>query len=159
MESSENFPREGKLLGVDFGTKRVGLAVSTPDQVIASPLEVYQRRNESQDAKHYLEVVKEYRISALVMGLPIHLSGADSQSARRAREYGDWLVKLTGLPILYWDERFTSAVAEDQMIGIDMTRKQRKRRMDMVAAQIMLQAYLDYCAKQDEADAADSDEI
>lgn len=143
MTFSEDFPRAGKLLGVDYGTKRVGLAVSTYDQKISSPLEVYQRRNETLDSKYFREIVQDYTIAGLVVGLPIHLSGGEGQSARGAREYGQWLVKLTGLPILFWDERFTSAVADDHMIGIDMTRKQRKRRIDMVAAHIMLQAYLD----------------
>ncbi|TWT58704.1 putative Holliday junction resolvase [Thalassoglobus neptunius] len=143
-ESSEDFPQTGRLLGVDYGTKRVGIAVSTPDQKIASPLEILTRQNENYDAKYFKEVISEYRISALVVGLPIHVNGTEGQKAREAREYGGWLSQLTNLPVKYWDERYTSVAAEDCMIGIDFTRKQRKRRMDMVAAQIMLQAYLDH---------------
>ncbi|MEW4488050.1 Holliday junction resolvase RuvX [Thalassoglobus sp. JC818] len=159
-ESSEDFPQTGKLLGVDYGTKRVGVAVSTPDQKIASPLEILTRQNERHDAKYFQELVSEYRISALVVGLPIHVNGTEGQKAQEAREYGGWLAQLTGLPVKYWDERYTSVAAEDYMIGIDFTRKQRKRRMDMVAAQIMLQAYLDHqeTLRRDEAAKAEENE-
>lgn len=141
--SSDEFPQEGALLGVDYGTVRVGLAISTREQNIASPLEIYQRRNERLDGKYFQELVADYRIKGLVVGLPMHVSGEEGQSARQAREYGAWLAELTQLPLVFWDERYTSAAAEDHMLGIDMTRKQRKRRVDMVAAQIFLQAYLD----------------
>lgn len=144
--SSKEFPDEGPLLGIDFGTVRVGLAISTREQNIASPLEIYERRNEKLDAKYFQEIVQEYRIKGLVCGLPLHVNGQEGTSAQLARQYGAWLAELTDLPIVYWDERFTSAVAEDHMLGIDMSRKKRKRRLDMVAAQIFLQAYLD--AKQ-----------
>lgn len=146
--SSENFPEEGRLLGIDFGTVRVGLAITTREQNIASPLEIYQRKNETLDAKYFQEIVKENRVVGLVVGLPLHVNGDESVSATRAREYGKWLSELTGVPVLYWDERYTSAVAEEQMIGIDLTRKQRKRRLDMVAAQIFLQSYLDTKLKE-----------
>lgn len=144
----EEFPSEGQLLGVDYGTVRVGIAISTREQNIASPLEIYNRCNERLDAIYFKELTDEYRIKGLVVGLPMHINGEEGETARHAREYGAWLVEVTGLPILFWDERFTSSVAEDYLIDADMTRKKRKKRIDMIAAQIMLQACLETRAKR-----------
>ncbi len=155
---NEDFPREGQLLGVDYGTVRVGLAISTREQNIASPLEIYNRRNEHQDGKYFAELVADYRIKGLVVGLPMHVNGEEGETARHAREYGKWLVEVTNLPILFWDERYTSSVAEDHLIGVDLTRKQRKKRLDMIAAQIMLQAYLDTTAKREQMAREEDDE-
>lgn len=149
-KSSDDFPSDGRLLGVDFGTVRIGLAITTREQNIASPLEIYQRRSEGLDAKYFKELVDENRVKGFVVGLPMHINGEEGASAIKAREYGAWLSKLTDLPVLFWDERFTSSIAEDHMIGVDLTRKQRKRRIDMVAAQIFLQSYLDTKKKSEE---------
>ncbi|WP_166824964.1 Holliday junction resolvase RuvX [Thalassoroseus pseudoceratinae] len=137
------FPTNGRLLGVDYGTKRVGLAVSSPDQKFAGPLENYNRRTEPLDAKHFLQVVSENRIKALVVGLPVHLSGDEGQKAKESREFGQWLADLTGLPIRYWDERYTSARAEEALLEAGLSKKKRQARLDKLAAQFMLQAYLD----------------
>jgi putative Holliday junction resolvase len=142
--STTSFPPAGRLLGVDFGTKRVGLAISTPDRTIASPLSIYHRRNESLDARSYQSLIEDYRIVGIVVGLPIHVSGEESQKSWEARKYGNWMATISGLPIEFWDERYTSAVAEEYLLGADLTRQQRKQRLDMVAAQIMLQAYLEF---------------
>jgi putative holliday junction resolvase len=139
----EEFPAEGRLLGVDFGTRRVGLAVSTREQNISSPLEVYERKNPQIDARYFRELVQEERIVGLVVGLPMHVGGEEGQKAREAREYGAWLARTTGLPVSFWDERYTSAAADEFLINIDMSRKKRKRRLDMIAAQIILQGFLD----------------
>jgi len=149
------FPEQGTLLGVDFGTKRVGLAISTPDQTIASPLEIYTRRNEHLDARYFRELLSNYRIKGLVIGLPIRaMSGDENPKSREARAYGAWLAELSGLPVLFWDERYTSAAAEDYLLHAELTSRQRKKRVDMVAAQILLQAYLHRNLGQD-AQAAD----
>ncbi len=141
-------PIYGALLGIDYGTVRIGIAISTPDQVIASPLEIYHPHNDDQDARYYKQVIEDYRIKGIVIGLPIHLSGHESQMSQEVREFGKWLGEVTGLPYTFCDERFTSSVAEDHLIGIDMTRQQRKKRLDMIAAQILLQAFVDCRKKQ-----------
>lgn len=140
---ADDFPRQGRLLGIDFGTKRVGVAVSSPDQTIASPLENYTRRSEVHDATHFRRLAEEYRAVGLVVGLPVHLSGDEGGKAREARAYGTWLSATTGLPVRYWDERYTSLTAESYLFAAEMTKKQRKARLDMLAAQILLQAFLD----------------
>lgn len=138
-----DIPPSGRLLGVDYGTKRIGLALATPDRTFASPLETYERRNEQLDTRYYRSIIEDYRPCGIIIGLPIHVNGEESQKSREARQYGQWLHQITGLPVSYWDERFTSAAAEDYLLDADLSRQQRKKRIDKVAAQIILQAYLD----------------
>ena len=133
-------PSTGRLLGLDYGTKRLGIAVSNPDQTIASPLENYTRRDKNQDGRHLQELAQEYRIAGVVVGLPMHMGGEEGEKAREARAFGGWVQTLTGLPVRYWDERCTSAAAEQHLLAADLSRKKRKARMDMLAAQIILQA-------------------
>lgn len=141
--SPAEFPREGRLLGVDYGTRRLGFAVSTPDQTIASPLANYERRDERLDASRLAEIVEEYRVVGLVIGLPVHMSGDEGGKAHEARTFGTWAAGVTGLPVRYWDERHTSLIAESYLMGADMSRKKRKARLDMLAAQVLLQRFLD----------------
>lgn len=133
----------GPLLGIDFGTVRVGLAICDRDQKIAVPLLIYERQKREQEAEYYLQLVKKERIVGLVMGLPVHMSGSESKKSQQVRAYGDWLKQITGLPVLYCDERFSSAFAWDELKAGGLKASQRKKQLDKVAAQIMLQAYLD----------------
>lgn len=138
------FPEKGRLVGIDYGTKRIGIAVCTGERTIASPVEIYQRRDVSQETKYFRSLVEEHRPVGFVVGLPLHVGGEESQKCREARTFGQWLNQVTGLPVTFWDERYTSAVAEEYLLGAELTNKQRKKRIDMVAAQIMLQGFLDY---------------
>ncbi len=137
------FPSAGPLLGLDYGTRRIGLAVSTPEQNLASPLENYTLRSESLDTKFLREVVADYRIVGLVVGLPVHMSGDEGEKAAEARAFGAWVSGLTGLPVEFRDERCTTSAAEHLLREAGLSRQQRKSRLDKLAAQIMLQAYLD----------------
>ncbi len=134
---------KGVLLGIDYGTVRIGLAVSDPDRIIASPLETHTRASESNNAAYFAKVATEYRVVGLVVGLPLHSDGQESDSSRAARAFGAWLAKVTKLPVVFWDERFTTALAEDALLGAKLTNKKRKERRDRVAAQMILQAYID----------------
>ncbi|NOX55390.1 MAG: Holliday junction resolvase RuvX [Planctomycetes bacterium] len=140
---SARVPDQGALLGLDFGTKRIGIAISTPEQTIACPLENYTRRGESADAAHLTALVREHRVVGIVVGLPVHMSGEEGEKARQARRFGRWVSRVTGLPVQFWDERFTSSLADDLLRQADLTRKKRKARRDKLAAQIMLQSFLD----------------
>jgi putative Holliday junction resolvase len=131
------------LLGVDYGSVRIGLAISDPDRKIAFPLATYIRRNRAQDAEYFRDVITEQAVAEIVLGLPIHLSGHEGQKANEARVFGKWLGELTGLPIKFWDERFTTVEAENALLSAGLTSKRRKARRDRVAAQILLQSYLD----------------
>jgi len=133
---------KGRLLGVDYGTVRVGLAVSDPDRIIASPLATYTRRDLEVDASYFRDLTQRESIIGLVVGLPVHLSGREGQKAAEARAFGKWLVDVTKLPLVYYDERFTTVQAESALWEAGLTHKRRKDRRDRVAAQMLLQVYL-----------------
>jgi len=133
----------GRLLGVDYGKVRVGLAITDPERCLASPLATYIRRSAEQDARFFRELVKVEEIVAMVVGLPVHNDGREGEQAAAARAFGEWLVGTTRLPVHYFDERFTTVEAESLLLSAGLTNKRRKARRDRVAAQIMLQSYLD----------------
>jgi putative Holliday junction resolvase len=135
------------VLGVDYGTVRVGLAISDPDRIIASPLTTYARRNPTLDAEYFRTLVKAERVVGLVVGLAMHSGGEEGIKARECREFGAWLVETTGLPLAMWDERFTSSLAEDALLEAGLTKRRRKERIDRVAAQLILQGYLESRAR------------
>ncbi len=136
-------PRRGRVVGIDYGTVRVGIALSDPDRTIASPYENYTRRGEKQDAKYFGQLAEEERAALFVVGLPVHLDGRESEKSIEARAFGRWLSEITGVDVVFYDERFSSAEAEYALMEADMTKKRRKKRLDMLAAQIMLTAYLE----------------
>ncbi|EDL60688.1 Holliday junction resolvase RuvX [Gimesia maris] len=137
------FPAEGRLLGLDYGTKRVGIAISTFEQNIASPLDNYNRQSLPQDQKHLLSIITEYRCKGLVVGLPVHMSGDEGQKAKEARQFGNWVSQFAEIPVRYWDERYSSATAEEILVNLNMSRNKRKAYLDKLAAQIILQSFLD----------------
>ena len=136
-------PPKGALLAFDYGSVRIGLAVSDPDRIIASPLETYTRKSEVADATHFVRLAAEQRAVGLVVGLPLHADGRESDKSREAREFGAWLAGVTGLPVVFWDERFTTALAEDALLGAKLTHRKRRERRDRVAAQMILQSYIE----------------
>jgi putative Holliday junction resolvase len=132
-----------RILGIDYGSVRIGLAVSDPDRKIAFPLATYTRHSRNADTTYFLELIEQQEIGALVVGLPVHLSGREGQKAVEARAFGKWLAEVSGLSVVFADERFTTVEAESALWSAGLTNKKRKERRDRVAAQIMLQAYLD----------------
>jgi putative Holliday junction resolvase len=145
--------REGRVLGLDYGTKRVGAALSDPSRSIATPLEVYQRRDPVQDARHYQELVHEHEVGRIVVGLPLHTGGSEGALAQAARAWGTQLAQATGVPVIFYDERYTTVEAENALIALGLKRQQRKALLDKVAAQFMLQSYLDAGCPEVEAKA------
>ena len=134
---------KGKLAGIDYGTVRIGVAISDPDRIIASPYEIYIRKNERLDAKYFKDFTENERIVRFVVGLPLHLDGRVSEKAQEAISFGKWLSELTGKPVDYMDERFTSVEAGYYLREAKMTLKQRKKRTDKIAAQILLANYIE----------------
>jgi putative pre-16S rRNA nuclease len=132
-----------RILALDYGSKRVGAALSDPDRTIGSPLEVYQRRTQNLDAAHYRALVSEHGVGVLLVGLPSHLDGSQSGSADRARAWGNWLGAELGLPVVFFDERFTTVEAEELMRSYGLRAARRKTLIDMMAAHVLLQAYID----------------
>jgi putative Holliday junction resolvase len=136
-------PRYGRLLGIDFGTRRIGLAISTPEQNISSPLDVYYRKSEAIEARDFREIVAENRIVGCVVGLPLHASGDESNLSYEAREFGAWLSRTVARPVAFWDERYSSSLADDWMLEAGLSEGERKLRRDKLAAHVILQSYLD----------------
>jgi putative Holliday junction resolvase len=133
----------GRLAGIDFGTVRIGVAITDQQRRIASPLANYTRRGELADAEFFRRLVVQEQITGFVVGLPVHLDGRESQKSSEARQFGLWLAQSTGVDVVFFDERFSTAEAEQVLIGAELTKKQRKARLDKLAAQILLMAYLE----------------
>lgn len=129
-----------RYIGIDYGTKRVGLAISDGLGLTARPLEVVPLK---QTVDRVRELADTYEVEALVVGLPTSLSGHDGPSAERARELGELLASETGLAVEYVDERFTSRMAEGVLVDSGMKRRARRETVDKVAAAIILQDFLD----------------
>ena len=136
-------PADGRLAGIDFGTVRVGIALSDPGRTLCSPYECYVRRNESLDAAYFSRLAEEEAIAGFVVGLPLHLSGDDSQKSIEARAFGGWLVEKTKRPVVFFDERFSTAMAKSLMAEGKLTKKKRKQRLDNVAAYVILTSFLE----------------
>ncbi len=128
------------MLGVDYGTKRVGLAISDALGLTARPLSVVPR---STAVDEVMDIVKEQEIGTIVVGLPTGLSGDEGMSASEARKLADELRSATGVEIVLVDERYTSRMAEDSLLESGMKRRKRRESVDKVAAAIILQDYLD----------------
>jgi len=133
----------GRIAGIDFGTVRIGIAICDPSRTIASPYENYTRRGPEQDLEHFRRLVADEGVSLFVVGLPVHLDGRESEKSLQARRFAQWLIAGTGVAVELFDERFSTRGAEDALLGAGLTRRRRKKRRDMVAAQIMLAAYLE----------------
>jgi putative holliday junction resolvase len=110
---------------------------------IAGPYENYNRCSLALDAEYFKRLATEERIGRFVVGLPVHLSGHESQKSTEAREFGEWLGGVTGVAVEYFDERFTTSEADELLSCVKFTKKQRQARRDQLAAQIMLAAYLE----------------
>ncbi|HEX5470495.1 MAG TPA: Holliday junction resolvase RuvX [Lacipirellulaceae bacterium] len=132
-----------RIAGIDFGTVRIGVALADSDVAIAGPYENYTRRTLALDAEHFASLAEEERIGRFVVGLPVHLHGGESEKSNEARAFGKWLQEATGVPVEFFDERFTTAEADEILGSAKLTKKQRQARRDQLAAQIMLTAYLE----------------
>lgn len=144
-------PTPGRVVAVDYGTVRIGLAISDPARTLASPLSIYARRDRAADAAFFRRLADEERVARFVVGLPVHNDGRESQKSVEAREFGRWLGETTGVPVDYFDERFTTAQAEEHLLSAGLTKKRRKERLDKLAAQILLSAYLEAGCRSDPA--------
>jgi putative Holliday junction resolvase len=140
---STGLARQGRIAGVDFGTVRIGVAVSDFSQTISSPLEVYQRRSVDLDGQYFVDLVKRESIVGFVVGLPVHMSGQASEKSRQAVQFGNWLRRVTRVPVTWFDERFTTTMAREILNQSPLSGKKRKAMLDKLAAQILLSAYLE----------------
>ena len=131
------------MAGVDYGTVRIGVALTDAERLIASPHATYTRRDEDADAKWFQQLVREEAVVGFVVGLPVHLSGKPSKKSLEARQFGSWLQRITSLPVCYHDERFTSVEAEHILSDAKIRKRKKKSHVDKLAAQLMLAAFLE----------------
>ena len=132
-----------KIIALDIGTVRIGIATSDIMEIIASAYEVYRRKNLDIDVKYIAELVSKLDAGEIVIGLPLKLDGTEGQSVEMAREFGEKLSQLVNVPIVYQDERLSTVSAERILIESGVRREKRKDKVDSIAATIILQTYLD----------------
>ncbi len=132
-----------KIISLDIGTVRIGIATSDIMEIIASAYEVYRRKNLTEDVKYIASLVSKLDAGEIVIGLPLKLDGSEGQSVEMARAFGEELSKLVTIPIIYQDERLSTVSAERILIESGVRREKRKDKIDSIAATIILQTYLD----------------
>ena len=132
-----------KIIALDIGTVRIGIATSDIMEIIASAYEVYRRKNLDSDVKYIAELVSKLDAGEIVIGLPLKLDGTEGQSVDMARAFGEKLSELVNVPIVYQDERLSTVSAQRILIESGMRREKRKDKVDSIAATIILQTYLD----------------
>jgi len=142
-EAAALLPERGALIGLDLGSKTIGVAVSDPERRVAAPVETIARRRFNLDARRILDLAAERRVAGFVLGLPINMDGTEGPRAQATRAFARNLAKLTELPIALWDERLSTAAVERALIAADASRARRKAVIDAHAATYILQGALD----------------
>jgi putative Holliday junction resolvase len=133
-----------RVLAIDPGTVRLGLALSDPSGTIAQPLAVLVRRSEKEDLKELARIADQHGVELIVVGLPRTLDGRLEAAAQGAQQFGKRVGETSGRPVAYWDERLTTVAAERYLIEQGKPRRKRRQEVDRMAATLMLQGYLDY---------------
>jgi putative Holliday junction resolvase len=136
----------GALIGLDLGTKTIGVAASDPDRRLATGVETVTRKTFTADAQRVLALAAERAAAGFVLGLPINMDGSEGPRAQSTRAFARNLAKLTDLPIAFWDERLSTAAVERDLIAADMSRARRAEVIDQHAAAFILQGALDRLA-------------
>jgi putative Holliday junction resolvase len=146
IEAAPLLPERGALIGLDLGTKTIGVATCDPDRRVAAPVETIARTKFSADAKRILELATERRAGGIVLGLPINMDGSEGPRAQSTRAFARNLSQLTDMPIALWDERLSTAAVERALIEADASRAKRKAVIDAHAATYILQGAIDRLA-------------
>jgi putative holliday junction resolvase len=145
-EAAVLLPQRGALIGLDLGSKTIGVSASDPDRRLAAPVETIRRRRFALDAERLLALAAERRAVGFVLGLPFNMDGSEGPRAQSTRAFARNLAKHTELPIALWDERLSTAAVERALIDADVSRAKRKAVIDQHAAAYILQGALDRLA-------------
>ena len=140
-----------RIMGLDFGSKTVGVALSDELLITAQGREIIRREQENKlrrTCARIEELIEEYGVTEIVLGLPKNMNDTEGARVERTREFGDMLERRTGLPVTYWDERLTTVAADKAMMEAGVRREHRRDYVDMIAAVLILQGYLDRRAMQ-----------
>jgi putative holliday junction resolvase len=133
----------GRILGLDVGSRRIGVAVSDPLGITAQGLETLERRNKRQDFAHLERVIREYEVKEIVVGLPLRMSGAEGTQAAKMQAFAEELRRRFQLPVHLWDERLTSAEANRLLRETDLSIEKRGKAVDRMAAMLILQGWME----------------
>jgi putative Holliday junction resolvase len=133
----------GRALGVDYGTKRVGVAVSDPLGIVATAVDLIEETDPGKAAKRVAAVAKDKNATTLVFGMPVNMDGSEHANAAKVRAFAEQCGRAAGLPVEFVDERLTTRQAERHLWEAGLAQKGRKARVDMVAATLLLQSWLD----------------
>jgi putative Holliday junction resolvase len=147
IDAAQQLPARGALIGLDLGSKTIGVASSDPDRRLATGVETVMRKNFSADAARLLALAAERKAAGFVLGLPINMDGSEGPRAQSTRAFARNLARLTELPIALWDERLSTAAVERELIAADVTRARRAKVIDQHAAVFILQGALDRLAR------------
>ncbi len=136
-------PTRSPVIGLDLGSKTIGVAISDITRRIASPLETIARKKFTDDARRLLAITEDRKAGLFVLGLPLNMDGSEGPRAQSTRAFARNLARLTPLPITFWDERLSTAAVERMLIGADASRARRAEVVDKLAAAYILQSALD----------------
>ena len=146
-----------RVLGLDHGERRLGFAVSDPDGILAIPLCVVEVRSDAEAVREVARLARETESEEIVVGLPISMNGTEGAMAAKVRAFVAALAKQVAIPIAAWDERLTTSQVERALVNADVSRRRRKNVRDKLAAQVILQSYLDSRAARKARAAADDE--
>jgi putative Holliday junction resolvase len=146
---SGSLPSNSRLMGLDLGTKTIGLALSDVSRTVATPLETIRRIKFTEDIKRLLKLTEKHDVSALVIGLPLNLDGTEGPRVQATRAFTRNLGQHTDLPLVFWDERLSTVAVERTLLEADTSRKRRAEVIDKMAAAFILQGALDRLANID----------
>jgi putative Holliday junction resolvase len=148
-----------RILALDPGTKRIGVALSDELGWTAQPLETYERKSLAADLAHIKELVTRHEVREIVIGMPVQMNGRVGPAAQSAQQFLEAVQAAVGIPVIAWDERLTTKAAEQMLIEADVSRKKRKGVVDRVAAALLLKSYLEHLSSlQPAADGPPPDE-
>jgi putative Holliday junction resolvase len=146
-EAAAHLPARGALLGLDLGTKTIGVATSDPARRVATGVETIRRSNFTSDVARLLALAAERKAAGFVLGLPLNMDGSEGPRAQSTRAFARNLARVTELPIALWDERLSTAAVERALIAADVSRSRRAKAIDQHAAVFILQGALDRLAR------------
>ena len=132
-----------RKMGIDYGDVRIGIAMTDALCIISSPFEVYKNKGEQDTLNHIANLIKQYDVDEVAMGLPLNMDGTEGERALLHRAFGEKLAQLSNVKVAFIDERLTSAEAEEILISSGVRREKRKELIDKISAQIILQTYID----------------
>ena len=141
--SGDQTPSAGRVLGLDVGARRIGVAISDPLGLTAQGLETLQRKNKKYDYSFLYRIIRDYDVRQIVVGLPLRMSGAEGTQAIKIQEFADGLRKHFKIPVHLWDERLTSAEANRLLRETNLSIEKRGEAVDRMAAVLILQSWMD----------------